>query len=159
MAGISREERERRKKAEMVSTIKPKVEPRKKRKPIGVPTSKLAVAVRDGYHRHWINDVGGRLAQAEEGGYEFVLKKDVVVSGEAQQGQGTRISQIVGTKETGEPLYAFLMEIRQDWYDEDQREKQRPVDETENAIREGSLGNGGLQEHEKYVANGGIKLR
>jgi len=159
MANLTAEQRAERKAnaMELNNAGKKNAPVRRKRKPLGVPASKMAVAPRKGYHRHWINDVGGRIANAIEGGYEHVMRKDVSVSGEAQQGQGTKVSQIVGTKEEGGPLYAYLMEIKQEWYDEDQREKQKPVDETEKAIREGSLENG-LKQHEKYAPDGGIKM-
>jgi len=132
-----------------------KRETRRKRKPLGVPVSKLAVQERDGYVRRWINDDGGRIQQAEEAGYEFVTK--AVVSSEAQKGQGTKISQIVGTQENGQPLYAFLMEIKKEWYDEDQRAKQAEVDKVDMAIKTGNV-NGTVGEDGRYVPREGIKV-
>jgi len=53
----------------------------------------------------------------------------------------------------------YLMEQKREWYEEDQIAKQKPVDETDKAIREGSLGSQGLQDHEKYAPDGGIKIK
>ncbi len=42
------------------------------RVPLGAPRLRLAVEGRPGYKRRWVNDVGGRIEQAVEGGYSLV---------------------------------------------------------------------------------------
>jgi len=139
--------------AKQVSQEKPQ---RRKRVPLGVPVSKLATSQRSGYHRHWINDNGARVQQAEQAGYEFVVSE--VLSGTAQKGLGTKVSQIVGTKEDGSPLTAFLMEIKQEWYDEDQSAMQAEVDKVDMSIRTGNV-NGTVGEDGRYVPKEGIKIK
>lgn len=51
------------------------------------------------------------------------------------QDLGVKTSRIVGAKEDGQAMSAYLMEIPVEWYDEDQKVKQRPLDEFEAALK------------------------
>jgi hypothetical protein len=42
------------------------------RKPFGSMSLKLDYPQRDGFHRHWFNDIPGRIGRAQEAGYEHV---------------------------------------------------------------------------------------
>ena len=53
-------------------------------------------------------------------------------------------------------MYAYLMKIRQEWYDEDQAELQSRNDKIDNAIRSGKNVVG--EQPGFYVPQGGIKL-
>lgn len=132
---------------------------RKKRVPLGVPRSKLAVPQRAGYERRWINDDNkGRLQNALAGGYSYVNDPNLQV-GEDGGGDKTdsRVSRIVGRAEGGKPLRAFLMEIPSEMYQEDQASKQAALDEVDRAIRKGRLVPQG-EEH-RYVPNQGKAIR
>lgn len=96
------------------------------RKPFGSMEQRLAYAQRKGYHRHWFNEVPGRIDRALEAGYNFV-----------NDTQGTRVNRVVGVAPAGGPLIAFLMEIPQDWYDQDQKREQEKVDQVDAEIRSG----------------------
>jgi hypothetical protein len=116
-------------------------EGRNKRVPLGVARSKLTVAGRPGYVRRWINDYDGRLQNAQEGGYEFVLNENVKQIGDQDidnenRDLGARVSRVVD-KTTGQR--AYLMEIKADFYEEDQRSKVAKVEETDRRIRKGKL--------------------
>lgn len=123
---------------------------RKERVPFGTPRTKLSVSRQvHGHHIHWVNDITGRVEEAEQAGYEFVRGSEI----------GSRddepVKRFVGTKEDGSALYAYLMKIKQEWYDEDQKEVQRAVDTVDSAIKSGSVdrqANDG-----RYVPKGGIK--
>lgn len=116
------------------------------RKPFGVMEQKLAYAKRDGYHRHWFNDAGNRIIRAEEAGYKHVLGKDE-----------KPVSKVVGTAESGQPLTAFLMEIPEEWYQEDMAAQQQVVNEREDAMKRGKLDD---QLGDKgYVPSQGISIR
>jgi len=156
-AGQRMKEGRERKKLERELEDSP-IEPRQrlKRIPLGVPVSKLAIKKRDGYHRHWMNDNGARIQQAEQAGYQFVEKESL--SGTAQKGLGTKVSQIVGTKEDGTPLTAYLMEIKQEWYDEDQSLMQAEVDKVDEAIKTGNV-SGTVGEDGRYIPKEGIKVK
>ena len=86
----------------------------------------------DGYQYRLVNDKDGRLTKAQEGGYEFVESDknlgDSIVSKAKKIGK--RVSMPVGGGTT-----AFLMRIRKDWYDDDQKEKMKIVDSTEQGMR------------------------
>ena len=133
----------------------PKREPqgRAERIPLGVQQDKLKASQRQGYVRRWINDNGSRVANAKAGGWEFVREDSQASS--TDMGQG--ISRIVGTKEGGQPLNAFLMEIRKDWYDADQQEKQKAISATDDLIRRGEL-NGKAGDDGRYVPRDRIKF-
>lgn len=119
-------------------THEPKREPegRAARIPLGVQRLKLTSSSRLGYVRRWINDDGIRVAAAQKGGYDFVRRE-----GSAAQSTdpGDYVSQVVGRMESGTPLRAFLMEIREEWFLEDQAAKQLEVDKREQQIKRGEL--------------------
>lgn len=102
---------------------------RKRRTPLGAMRQKLSYPQRPGYVRRWVNDHRGRLKSALEGDWAFVE--------EDQGGRKVRVSRMVGTKEDGSPMMAFCMEIRQEFYDEDQAEKQEPLDDFDAQLRRG----------------------
>lgn len=114
---------------------------RNTRVPLGVARSKLTVAGRTGYVRRWINDYDGRLQNAQDGGYEFVQNEAVKQIGDADidnenRDMGARVSRVVD-KTTGQR--AYLMEIKEEFYQEDQKTKVKKVEETDRRIRKGKL--------------------
>lgn len=116
-------------------------EGRNSRVPLGVARSKLSVPTRPGYVRRWINDKDGRLQMAQEGGYEFVEDPNLQIGGGADidsenRDLGARISRVV-SQSTGQK--AYLMEIKEEFYREDQKAKVRKVEEVDKRIREGKL--------------------
>lgn len=104
---------------------------RRRRASIGGMNMKLKVPDRPGFHRHWFNDVPGRLAMAHELAYDFVtdaaLKSD---------GPDSRIRRFVGTVD-GNPLYAYLMETPLEEFERGQREKVEETREVDKAIAAG----------------------
>jgi len=104
---------------------------RSARVPLGMKQAALAASVREGFQRRWVNDTAGRLQQAEQGGYTFVAQDPTAKSTDV----GARTSRIVGKDENGQGMRAYLMEIPMDWYQEDQRAKQKPIDDFEAALK------------------------
>ncbi len=102
---------------------------RQARIPLGTSTLKMAYADRPGYHRHWMNDRSNRIHDAERAGYTFVEALN--------DGRKEKVSRRVGSHEDGSPMPAYLMEIRQEFYDEDQAAKQKQVDAIDYAILHG----------------------
>lgn len=98
------------------------------RKPFGVQESKLAYPPRPGYARRWFNDEPGRVQRAMEAGYAHVKGPD-----------GKRVSRSVGTAERGGGLTSFLMEIPQEFYDEDFAAKQQALDDIDRTIMRGQF--------------------
>ena len=115
-------------------------EGRSKRVPLGVARSKLSVPDRPGYKGRWINDVEGRIANAELGGYQFRAGPDLPIGDQdidnVNRDLGERISRVVD-KTTGQK--AYLMEIKEEFYEEDQTAKVRKVEEVDRRIKTGKL--------------------
>ena len=113
-----------------------------------------------GYHMHILNDDGNRIQDAQANGYEFVAPSEIEgVSDNVTSRNGdigdSRVRFLVGTKERGEPMYGYLMKIRQEWFDEDQADLQAKNDKIDAAIRKGQITG---ENPAFYVPKGGIKL-
>ncbi len=113
-----------------------------------------------GYHVHIVNDLDNRISELLDRGYEFILSHEVdgittnVVSRNTDIGDKVRF--LVGTQKTGDPLYAYLMKIKQEWYDEDMRDIQDRNDKIDESIRRGktAIGDSG-----NFYAQGDIKMK
>lgn len=116
-----------------------------------------------GYHLHIFNDEPGRIQTAIDGGWEFVTPdevggvKDSVTSGNTDLGDKVRF--LVGTSEKGDGLYAYLLKIKQEWYDEDQAEIQKRNDRVDDAIRGGVNVASGTSAEGFYTPKGGISYK
>jgi len=120
----------------------------RKRVPMSIPRRKLEVPERPGYVRYWMNDYPGRIQQALQGGYDFVKTTDVDINNSStgadstlsgNTDMGTNISLVVGKTEQGGPLRAYLMEIKAEYYNEDQAYIQDRVDLVDKTIRRGKF--------------------
>lgn len=129
---------------------------RSTRVPLGVSRPKLAVPQKEGYVRRWVNDVEGRLEMAERGGYQFVEDQSLQIGApdidNVNRDLGARMSRVVD-KSTG--MKAYLMEIKKEFHEEDQKIKMREVDDTENAIKRGAL----HEEEARYVPDKGKGIK
>lgn len=116
---------------------------RNARVPLGVSRTKLAVPTRPGYVRRWINDAEGRLQVAEQGGYQYATDQSLQIGVQdidnVNRDLGARVSRVVD-KTTGQK--AYLMEIKEEFYKEDQEAKAAKLDETDRRIRKGKLEDG-----------------
>lgn len=98
------------------------------RKPFGSQVQKLAYPPRPGFHRHWFNDTPGRIARAMEAGYKHVQDRD-----------GKNVARIVGVAQQGGGQNAFLMEVPEQWWRQDQSLKDKARDEIDAKIRRGVI--------------------
>lgn len=98
------------------------------RKPFGSTTQKLAYPPRSGFHRHWFNEEPGRIDSALGAGYTHVEDKE-----------GKKVQRVVGVGAGGGPLNAFLMEIPEEWYEEDMKRQEKAVMEMDESIRRGTV--------------------
>lgn len=94
------------------------------RKPIGAMSQKLALPVRPGYHRHWFNDVAGRISEAEANGWAFVKGSD-----------NKPLSRCVGTGRDKGAQYAFAMELPLVFWQEDQDAKNKLASEKLSSLK------------------------
>lgn len=78
------------------------------RTPFGSQSLKLAMPTRPGYHRHWFNDVAGRIDEATTSGWANV--KDLKT--------GQPLKRTVGSGRDGGALVAYAMEIPEVFWQE-----------------------------------------
>jgi len=117
----------------METTAKKSASARVKRTPV---TERQVLSVKGkepGYVYRFVNDIGDRVAQFLEQGYELVEDKDVKVG-------DRRIQQVKaeGTKaqvSVGQGIKAFLMRQKDEYYKEDQAAKQARVDQLEQSTK------------------------
>lgn len=89
-----------------------------------------------GYTYRVVNDQGDRVAEFLDRGYELVEATTVRVGDKrvnATTPEGTKAQVSVGKGEK-----AYVMRIKQEWYEEDQKAKQVQVNELEAAIKQTS---------------------
>lgn len=104
----------------------------RKRVPMSVPVSKLAVPDMPGWHLHWFNGTPDRIQRALDAGYTYVedievkpnavgLGQDSALSGNTDM--GSRVSIVAGKDigGDGQPVRLVLMKIKQEWWEEDQK--------------------------------------
>ena len=91
-----------------------------------------------GYHGYIFNDTPGRIQNALNSGYEFVTPDEVGGIGENVVSRNTDIGDkvrfLVGV-DNGQPLYGYLMKIKQEWWDNNQKALQRRNNMIDEAIR------------------------
>jgi len=115
---------------------------REERVPLGIARQKLKVHEIKGYKLRWINDTPGRLNEARRGGYEFVQADEIdgkfgdTDIDQTNRDLGSRVCRAV-SQTTG--LKAYLMKIPLEYYEADQRAKQKEIDEVDQAIHSGKL--------------------
>jgi len=133
---------------------------RKRRNTFNGTEAKISVRQQiEGYHLHVFTDVGGRIQEALDNGYEFVTPIEVggvsenVVSRNGDLGE--RIRYLVNPRAEGTEQYGYLMKIRQEWYEEDQAELQAKNNTIDSSIRRGKITG---ENPAFYVPTGGIKL-
>ena len=110
------------------------------RVPFGQQALKLDYEQREGYQRRWINDTPGRIRRAMQGGWVHVEENGKPVD--------------YGVSSGG--LKAFLMEIPNEFYDEDFEQKQEKLNEVDDQVYRGTH----KQEagDKRYVPPGAIKV-
>ena len=93
----------------------------------------------------WINDQDGRIQQALNGGYNYVdpkhvtsLEEHAIMEGNTDI--GPRISKIVSRGDT--VIRAFLMEIKEQYYKEDQNAKEAELRKIDEALALGKNSDG-----------------
>lgn len=87
----------------------------------------------ENYHYRFFNDVGDRLLQCLDAGYEFVPKEGMQVGDKTVD--SARGTESVVKKGVGNGVVAYLMRIPREFWEEDQAAKQRLVDQSEEGIR------------------------
>ena len=89
------------------------------------------------YEYRIVNDVEDRITQFQEAGYEVVQSESVDV-GDKRAASGTSIGS-AKTLSVGQGTKAYVMRIKKEWYEEDQRAKLKQVDLQEASIKQKAL--------------------
>lgn len=103
-----------------------------------------------GFKTRWFNDQDGRIERAEAAGYAFVDRKEIGQVGDKDVANGntdvnSRVSRVVGRTRDNQPIRAFFMKIREDWYTEDQSRKEDTNRMVDEAICAGKAGGADVQ--------------
>ena len=116
-----------------------------------------------GYHLHIFNDEPGRIQTALAGGWEFVHPDEVGGVGERvtsiNTDLGDKVRYLVGADEKGDGFYAYLLKIKQEWFEEDQAALQERNDLVDDAIRGGVNVKDGTNADGFYTPREGIKYQ
>jgi len=115
------------------------------RLPFNTHNLRLPLPDLDGFVCRYFNDEEGRINRALDAGYEFVnpieFRSFKQASNVAPNNDlGSRISVLVGFDDQGEPLRAYLMKLKSELYEEDQVRKQERLDEIDESIKFGRMG-------------------
>jgi len=102
------------------------------RTPIGAKRDITAVHdTLEGYIDRWVNDEPGRIEKFKAAGYDLVESAEVGSS----HVEGSHADAGVVSRDMGKGMTAYLMRQKEDFFKEDQAEKQRYVDSTEESMR------------------------
>ncbi len=101
-----------------------------KRIPVGT-RNKLTAPENPGFKRRWVNDVDGRVQMFLEAEYKIVTQPTEV--GDPNAAEATQLGSVV-RKPVGGGVNAVLMEIDQDWYNEDQLAKEQRLKGGEKSL-------------------------
>lgn len=119
---------------------------------LGVAKSKLDF---EKFVYRWVNDTPGRMhAKTVEDDWDVVMNDGVK---EDATDLGNAVSQIVGTAPDGKPLKAYLCRKPRGYFDEDQADKSKGLDEQLNQLRRGNDRAGGSQSD--YIPSTGISMQ
>lgn len=98
----------------------------------------LTSVARQGYRNYFANDEDGRIEEMLELGYTPVINPSADTSDTAG-GRDSKYGNAV-KKSVGGGVKAILMEIPQEWYDEDYAEAQKEVDRSDEALNSNEIG-------------------
>jgi hypothetical protein len=98
---------------------------REKRGEWGAFAQKLALPVRAGYHRHWFNDVAGRIDEAKAAGWSHVINPR----------DGKPLKRVVGVGRDNAPLSAYAMELPTVFWQEEMDARHKTASERIDAIK------------------------
>lgn len=146
---------------------------RRKRVRVGQAMPKLGLSPEQeqyfnekGEQYHWFNDTTGRLQLKESQDWRYVTQDELQAGGigrvgdvTAREGLGDKVTRVVGTKDNGEPILAYLMAIPKEFYEDDQAAKSEGVIKKQEAMLSGidSQGRPGDKEG-RYIPQPGINF-
>lgn len=122
----------------------------RKRIPMNVPIQKLEVPEIPGYRLYWFRGEPGRLARAEQAGYEYVNRGEIELNSvgladsaaDGNSDMGSLVSVAAGDMvgDDRQPLRLVLMKIREEWALENDQILEDRNDAVAAALRGGLIG-------------------
>lgn len=83
----------------------------------------------------WINDTNGRIdAMTKRDDWDIVTDPNIK---EDSKSEGAQVRQLVGAKQDGSPLFAYLCRKPIEYHKEDRAKKQKPLDEQDAQLKKG----------------------
>ncbi len=133
---------------------RPRKEPRRRRRNVGGYRVKMSAPKIPGFETYWANDIKNRIHELTvEDDWDFVTKEEVTKDGRVDVGDPdisnvvapgeSRVSIPVGTHE-GQPLYAYLLKKKKEYYDADKKEASKRIDEVEKQLHRTNMDKGNL---------------
>ena len=116
---------------------KDKVAQERKRIPLGT-RNVLTAPKRDGFVRRFVNDKGDRVQRFKDAGYSIV--GDDIQVGDPKIGRPEQLGSSVSVPLSGGNQRAVLMEIPEEYYNEDYKAAQDKITRQENEMKRNSLG-------------------
>jgi hypothetical protein len=109
---------------------------------------------RTNYQYRFVNDHDNRVQKLYAQDWDVAPEADAKPD---SNGMGSVSSALGGTDNSGKPYNQVLMRKPKDWFEADQREKQKPLDAMDEAIRRGRTNeqNVPLRGEGVYTPNGG----
>lgn len=114
---------------------------RVKRTPVSTRNVLTVKGKEPGYHYRIVNDQADRIEMFKEAGYEVVEAKDVVI-GDKRVGSASPDGSLAQVS-VGKGDKAYLLRIKQEWYDEDQAAKEAKVRSLEESMKQEATQAGG----------------
>ena len=101
-----------------------------------------------GYVTRWVNDRDGRVERALAGGYEFVEPNEATSVGSYEIGKGNtdvgdKVSKVVSRGD--QVTRAYLMKIKKEFYEEDQKSKEELNSRVDEALSGGEAGGAAIE--------------
>lgn len=93
----------------------------------------LSAPTRPGYQRRWVNDTEGRVKLFEEGGWRPVANEPGLETADKSRMVESSLGSVV-TRHVGNQMKSILMEIKDDFYKEDQAKKAEYIKAAERDI-------------------------
>ena len=130
------------------------------RVPVGGMRDIMSVRFKEpGFHYRWVTDEsedGSRIWKYERGGWEFApshSSEGKLIVGDKAVYKATDKDEEMNRLSVGQGMFAFLMRIKEEWYNEDQALKEEALLETERGIT------GVAQDGDEDGQYGEIKLK
>lgn len=137
----------------MPKEIAPVAQKTRKRTPINGRNILSVTNKEAGYQYRFVNDVGDRVEVFKERGWELIDAADVRI-GERRVDSATALGSKAQASVDKVGTKAFLMRIKDEWYQEDQADKAKSIAEQELAMKQQALSNNDLRTGKLEITRG-----